>query len=78
MNIIFIYLKYIVLLNLYLMYIILKNIHTIIRGYRSNIFIQDNSTHQKYKKQLGYNNTIKGYEFLHNYCFCLELRGFDL
>jgi hypothetical protein len=34
MNIIFIYLKYIVLLNLYLMYIIKKNIHTIIRGYR--------------------------------------------
>jgi hypothetical protein len=32
MNIIFIYLKYIVLLNLYLMYIINKNIHTIIRG----------------------------------------------
>jgi hypothetical protein len=38
MNIIFIYLKYIVLLNLYLMYIINKNIHTIIRGYRLNIF----------------------------------------
>jgi hypothetical protein len=36
MNIIFIYLKYIVLLNLYLIYIINKNIHTIIRGYRFN------------------------------------------
>jgi hypothetical protein len=37
MNIIFIYFKYIVLLNLYLMYIIKKNIDTIIRGYRLDI-----------------------------------------
>jgi hypothetical protein len=39
MNIIFIYLKYIVLLNLYLMYIINKNIHTIIREYRFNVIL---------------------------------------
>jgi hypothetical protein len=52
MNIIFIYLKYIVLLNLYLMYIINKNIHTIIRGYRLGILGklgQDNSTNQNIK-----------------------------